>query len=507
MQKHLKVNIAVNLLARVWNALISFAFVPVYIYFIGAEGYGFISLYTTLVALFALLDFGLSMTVNREVARFGDNERGMARSLLRTFEAVYWAIATVIALSIALLSGYIVHEWITLDAIPLDQAQRGVMLMGAVALVRWPAALYLGVLLGMQRQVIANVITSVAATAAALGAALVLWQVAPRVDLFVGWQLVVFLIQIVALRIAAWHVLALPGDRPHFRLAVLRERLGFSAGVTGITLLSLILTQLDKVLLTRMLSLQEFGYYSIAASIAGILTTAGAAVQTAAFPALTSAVEQGDKATESATYHHSSRSLAVLVLPAAVTLALFAPELLAVYLHDAVAADRTHLLLSLLAVGNAFLALVFMPLSLQLAHGWTSLSMYKNVVAVAIYVPALLFLVPHYGATGAACAWLALTAGYFLLEVPVMHRRLLRGAMGRWYLVDLGIPALVALGIMGLTRLALPADFDEWMAIALIVTAGVVAQLGCFLLLPSAPATAMRLLASVTCRPESPRHD
>ena len=124
--------------------------------------------------------------------------------------------------------------------------------------------------------------------------------------------------------------------------------------------------------------------------------------------------------------------LAVLVVPIALTIALFAPQLLQVYLGDAEAVSRISPLLTLLALGNLFLALVFLPFALQLAHGWTSLSIYKNIIAVMIYVPLLLYLVPLLGAKGAALCWLLLTLGYFLIEVPVMHRRLLRGTQWRW---------------------------------------------------------------------------
>lgn len=112
MRTGLNVNIAANLAARGWNALMSFVFVPVYLGFIGAAGYGFISLYTTLVALFALLDFGLALTANREIARHGTliEDRGKARTMLRTFEAVYWVVAVTIAAIIAGMADFVMHN-------------------------------------------------------------------------------------------------------------------------------------------------------------------------------------------------------------------------------------------------------------------------------------------------------------------------------------------------------------------------------------------------------------
>ena len=56
-----------------------------------------------------------------------------------------------------------------------------------------------------------------------------------------------------------------------------------------------------------------------------------------------------------------------------------------------------------------------------------------NIVAVSFIVPAVLWAVPRFGAIGAAWAWLALNAGYVLIGIHFMHRRLLPGEKWRWY--------------------------------------------------------------------------
>jgi len=477
---NLKVNIAVNLGARAWSALMSFAFVPLYIRFIGIEGYGLIGAFAALLALFSLLDLGLSLTVNREIARRGSEteQRREARSILRTFETIYWAIGIVVGIALFLGAPLVAGRWINLQGLQPGEAILTIRLLAVAAVLRWPVALYLGALQGSRRQVRANLITSLGATLAGGGAVLALWLLAPRVEVYATWQILAFAIQIVALRIAAWKAVPLAGDRPGFSAPLLRASGRFSAGITGITLLSLVLTQLDKILLTRLLPLADFGYYVLATAIAGLFTTAGAAVETAVFPLLAAAVARSDKGEERELYHKASQGLAVLVFPAAVTLTLFSRELLEAYLGDAGIAARAHRLLALLTIGNACLAAMFLPLSLQLAHGWTKLSFYKNMVAVLVYVPLLLTLVPLIGAVGAAWAWLALTLGYVLLEVPVMHGRLLRGEAARWYLRDMAPPLLAALAVLGPLRLALPANAGPGATVAFIAAGGIVSMIG-----------------------------
>ena len=83
-------NILANVAGRVWVALMNFAFVPVYLRCLGAEGYGLIGVFATMMSIFTVLDLGFGATVKRELARLGGTPDGLseARTLLRTLEAV-----------------------------------------------------------------------------------------------------------------------------------------------------------------------------------------------------------------------------------------------------------------------------------------------------------------------------------------------------------------------------------------------------------------------------------
>lgn len=49
-----------------------------------------------------------------------------------------------------------------------------------------------------------------------------------------------------------------------FSLEALRGVWKFAGGMVGITFLALLLMQVDKIILSKMLSLSEFGYYTLA---------------------------------------------------------------------------------------------------------------------------------------------------------------------------------------------------------------------------------------------------
>ena len=62
-------------------------------------------------------------------------------------------------------------------------------------------------------------------------------------------------------------------------------------------------------------------------------------------------------------------------------------------------------MLSFLVIGMALHGILTMPYALQLANGWTRLTIGTNVVAIVVLAPALVLLAKLYGGIGAAVVW------------------------------------------------------------------------------------------------------
>ena len=89
-------------------------FIPIYIKFMGIESYGLVGVFASLLALFSVLDFGLSATMTREMARLSavDPTGRDTRSLARTLEVIYWFVALLLGLVVIVLAGPIAHYWV-----------------------------------------------------------------------------------------------------------------------------------------------------------------------------------------------------------------------------------------------------------------------------------------------------------------------------------------------------------------------------------------------------------
>ncbi|HLN81280.1 MAG TPA: oligosaccharide flippase family protein [Thermoanaerobaculia bacterium] len=465
-------NVAFNFLGKSWAALMSLAFVPLYIRFLGIEAYGLLGFFSLLLVVLSVLDLGLGSTLNRELARHTARQDGPtneSRDLLRTLEVPYGIVGILLGVSVAALAPFLARHWVNAASLPVATVREAIILMGVVVAAQWPTTLYAGGLRGLQQQGLWNAISASAATLRGVGAALVLWKLSATILAFFTWQAAVSILQTLVTRWYLWR--SLPGEvRPELRFDLLVRVWRFAAGMTAITLVSLFLAQLDRLVLSKLTSLKEFGYYTLASAVALGLYALITPVFEAFFPRLSQLVAVGDEPTLRSLYHRGCQLMAVLVLPVAAVVAFFSRDLILVWTGSSDLAARSHVLVTIMIAGTALNGLMNLPYALQLASGWTRLTFLTNVVALLFLAPLAVILAKRYGSFGVAWITVILNGGYLAFLPHIIHLRLLRGEKGRWYLWDVGIPLAIAVIVaaIGHAVLAPPATASRPLRLLLV---------------------------------------
>jgi O-antigen/teichoic acid export membrane protein len=447
-------------------------FIPLYIKFIGIESWGLIGIFATLQAIFGLLDMGLTSTLNREMARLSvlsakEQEMG---NLVRTLEVLYWSVAVFAGISVVLLSPYITHHWIKVGQLSPKTVEQVLVIMGFAVALQMPKGFYSGGLMGLQRQVLLNVVNVIISTLGGAGAVLILWLISPTLQAFFLWQILISGLNIFLLAFFLWRSLPVRGKKAVYQNQLLKGIWRFAAGMSGISAFAVILTQVDKIILSKMLSLEMFGYYVLASLVAMSIVRLILPVFNGVYPRFTQLIYSDDQTELTRLYHKSCQFMAVLILPVAMVVAFFSYEILLLWTHNPTIAEKSHLFVSILICGSAFNGLISLPFALQLASGWTRLSFYKTMISVILLVPLIIYMTTCYGATGAAIAWLVLNLSMFFLEIPIMHRRLLRAEKWRWYLQDVFIPLMTSIIIAGLGRIFMSRPTSEIMMVLYLIT-------------------------------------
>lgn len=441
----------------------SLAFVPLYIKYIGMEAYGLVGLYAVLQAGLSMLDLGMTPTLNREMARFtaGAHSRQSINDLLRTLEITAICIAVVIAVLIWGTSGYLATDWLRAEKMPTEVVAQALTVIALVVALRFVESIYRGTLLGLQRQVWYNSINAAVATLRHGGAVLILIWVSPTVSAYFAWQAAISLLSVAILWGGVHRAMPKPPLQPKFTIKAIADVWRFASGVMLGTFLAILLTQIDKLLLTRLLTLELFGYYTLAGTVAGVLYIIIGPITTAFYPQLVELTTQDNQSTLVIVYHQGSQLVTLMMAPVVMLLIFFPGAAIYIWSGNATLAENTAEILSIIVLGVFLNGLMHMPTQLQLAYGWVSLGIKTNIVAVLVLVPALFLIVPRYGAVGAAWIWVFLNAGYVLIALQFVHRRLLKHEKWRWYIADVLLPSSGAICVMLFAQEMQPTEYQN----------------------------------------------
>jgi O-antigen/teichoic acid export membrane protein len=460
----LRKSILANFAGTVVQSLLALIFIPMYIMYLGIEAWGLIGIFASLQVIFGLLDLGISSTLNRELARLSvlPQKEQEIRNLVRTLEVIYWGVAIFVGIIVVALSPLIAHHWINQGKLSAQTIEQAVLIMGFVIALQMPVGFYSGGLMGLQKQVLLNAINIGIGTFRSIGAVLILWLISPTIQAFFLWQILVSIINISLLAIFLWNRLPQSHNKAVFQKQLLKGVWKFAAGMSGISILSVILTQLDKVILSKMLPLETFGYYALASMVAMSLGRIFTPVFYSIYPRFTQLVAVNDQDRLKQLYHKSCQFVSVLILPVAIVVTLFSYEIILIWTQSPVTAEKSHILVRILICGTAINGLMNLPYALQLAYGWTKLSFLKNIIAVIMLIPLIIYMTNVYGAIGAAIVWLALNLGYIIFEIPIMHIRLLQTEKWKWYWRDIGIPVIAGVTTAGLGKIFIVESMPEF---------------------------------------------
>lgn len=439
-------NIAANLLARVWMAGLQLTFAPLYLRLLGPTSYGLVGFYTSLLLALLFLDQAVSPVLTRELARLNRTTGGAreAWNTLCTLELLSGSTAVVLGLVLWGLGPYIASHWIRDDNFPLERLTTIVRLMGLTIACQWPAFLYNAGFVGLQRQDAAMRLRIVLATVQWGGAALLLWLIRPEVEVFFYWQVISLTITTLVLRFGLWKVMPHSSYAAFFDLAKLKPIWQFAVGSLAVGVTGSLLTQADKLLVAKYAPLDQLAGYSLCFLIASLLSAFIAQpISSGLLPHFSSLMAAGDEKRLASEYHRWTQWMAVLAFPLTAALIVFPQALVQVWLpRESLVGGTVIALVPWVAAGTMFNVISTFPYILQMAAGRTRLLLLKNIVALALVLPSLVYGLPKYGPIVGAFCWLAVNAGYYLFEVPIMHQRLLRGELWAWWLRDTLLPGV-----------------------------------------------------------------
>jgi O-antigen/teichoic acid export membrane protein len=448
MRTSLKLNVAANYAGQFYVAVINILLLPIQVGLLGSEAYGLVGFFAVLAGWLQLLDVGLSTTLARETAsyRAGGLSQEIFRQLLRVVELLFSCVGVLVALLVFVLSGVIARHWLHPETLTTSTVARAVALMGAVFAFRWQANLSRSILIGLERQVLVNVVTIISATLRSVGVLAVLRWVSPTPGAFFLYQALVAAFELAILRVCVARSLKFgPRLREPWSLTPLRRVAAFSLSVALAGAVYAMVTQLDKLLLSSFLSLADYGWFSLAVTAASGINILSGPIGQAVQPRLTYFFAETNDSALRSTYSDATQVLSAIALTASFVLAGAARPLLWAWTGNNALAERVAPVLALYALGNGQLALVAMTYYLQVASGDLRLHLRGTFGFAVVLAPLIAWATIRKGMEGAAVAWCLTNTAYLLVWTALVHRKFLPGYHLRWLALDTLLPGLAGL--------------------------------------------------------------
>lgn len=443
----LKRNLIFNYFGSFLVAIFQFITIPFYIKLLGKDAYGLVGFYSTLQAVFIIFDLGISATFNREMAKTSSQEGTgqYANNLFKTFEVIYWLIALVVGLLVVAFSSIIANHWIGDKVLPADVKLQSVIMMGVLLLFRWPIALYTGGLFGLQQQVSYNVINLIAEFAKALGAILLLYFYNSDIRIFFVWQVVVNIFVMFVLRVMLKRKMPTAPEKPVFNFGLIVSLRKFTLGMSGISLISILVYEADKLSVAKLTTLALLGVYTTTSSVASSLSRFSSPLGQSFYPRMVQEVQKNNPFELAKLFNNASKLMAVLVIPVSFLIFFFSKELLLIWTKNPEFSAIGANLLKIFIIGNLAVTLNGIPYIVQLSYGYTKLTLYQNIFLLLFLIPALLIVVPKYGVQGAAFLWMSSNISVFFISSFVMFKKYLSSDRNFWYLNFVAKPILISL--------------------------------------------------------------
>lgn len=450
---------------------------PLYIKYMGAEAYGLVGFFTMLQAWFNLLDMGLTPTMARETARFrgGATDALSYRRLVRALEWGFLLVALIGGAAMFFASGYIAKDWLQTSQLPITEVQTAIELMALIIAMRWIGGLYRGSISGSERLVWLSGFNSIIATLRFVGVVPLLMFVGVMPTVFFSFQLGVALIELAVLLFYSYHLLpnTPQGQRLPWDWTPLKPILKFSLTIAFTSSVWVLVTQTDKLVLSKILPLAEYGYFTLAVMVASGVMIISGPISSAIMPRMTKLEAEGNHSALIFVYRQSTQLVAVIAGATSITVAFFAEPLLWAWTGDKLLAHQAAPVLLLYALGNGILAVSAFPYYLQYAKGDLRLHLIGNALFVVILIPTIIWAASQYGGIGAGYAWLVINLLSFIAWLPLVHRKFAPGLNLKWYSQDILIIFLPMM-IVGyyLSSLLVPND-NRWIQLAEITAFGV----------------------------------
>lgn len=433
----LRKNILANYVSQIYSTVIGILVLPFYIKYLGSEAYGLVGFFTMLQIWFGLLDLGLTPTIGRETALYkgGVTSPLTYLRLHRALSIIFFMIAFIGGSLLLFLSEYISSHWLKVDSLTPSQVIISIQIMSICVALRWMGGLYRGVVTGSECLVWLSNFNIVMATLRTVGVFIAMGYFGFNSLVFFIHQLVIIFAEVIFLYFKSAQILPKQNQVSEYvgwSLKPIKSVLKFSITLGFTSSVWVLITQSDKMILSGILTLSEYGVYTLAVLVASGIILVSNPISNAIMPRMARLYAESNITQLISVYCKATQIVTIIAGTAGIVIIFYGQDLLYSWTGDLILAKKAAPILQLYATGNILLALISFPYYLQYAKGQLRYHLYGNLIMVILLVPSVVLAAKEFGAIGAGWVWVCINTFFLIVWVAYIHHKLEPGLHFKW---------------------------------------------------------------------------
>jgi O-antigen/teichoic acid export membrane protein len=429
-----------NLLSGVFSKLVSLVlsllFVPIFFKSLGNEAYGMIGVMTMILSGLGLMDLGLGNILSKELAqRRAANNLGKSLSLIRSIEWLYFLMGVFILIILVFASFIIVPIWLSSQDFPKSELTAIFLLIAAVIFVQWPISLYNSGLFGLNKQVVANLYATIFSILKTLGAFVCLLIFGKTIYVFLLWLLVVNLLYTLTLWVHFRKLLPRQDAPIVVGWQQLSEIKKMTVGFSVLGVLVFVMTDVDKMIISKLLTLSQYGLYSFIFVIVTSYQLVSTTLKNAFFPDIAKDVLAHKPFSKFSRFNFYSKFFNFIFLPTSIFLFVFSKEILEVWSGDTSLSNVLYRPFQWLLLGSMFNGIMYTANNYLLAMERFSFLIKTYALTTLFFLPAVYFLSLNFHLEGACFSWFILNVVLFVVIMATLLIKYSNGWNRTWFLL------------------------------------------------------------------------
>jgi len=459
---------------HLWGALLQFVATPFIAVELGPDAYGLVALHLTLTFSLVFLNQGIGVIVSRKFSAIKRNS-SLSHDVLYTIECIAIGGGVLLISASLFISPQVSSLIFTNQVLQNDLISKCLVLITILIVMQWLNLVYGNIYHGRSQHIQFARYMAFFAVVQHIGSVLFVFFISDQVNNYFIYQIICWLALTLYNRNCLRAMIGQSAQKSRLKLQSFCRNLTHILAVIFYGLLTVVITQADKFIVSAASGLDTFAAYALCYSVTSVLILLSSVpVVSILVPELSKYISRENNMKAIAIYRNWSQVLVFVAAPISAVFAVFPGQVLRLWLGSLsplalIATD----FLPMYAVGMLFYCFSVLPMAMQLSCGITKLSIIKSLIVAPVYIVFTAYFVSIYRAEAGAWCWLSLNIGYFLIEIPLMNyaigRRVILNTLSKdivwkWFICDIIQPLAVTAGVFFFGLLLVPVGFSDLMS-------------------------------------------